>query len=77
MNIAQGLFGYTTFDAIQFFDTIKVKASKVTPPCRSGAGTEGKEGAIPLMRYRLYQYVIAINHFKDELYICENHNGNG
>jgi anthranilate synthase component 1 len=28
--------------------------------------------AIPLMRYRLYQYMIAINHFKDELYICEN-----
>ena len=25
------------------------------------------------MRYRLYQYVIAINHFKDELFICENH----
>jgi anthranilate synthase component 1 len=24
------------------------------------------------MRYRLYQYVIAINHHKDELYICEN-----
>ena len=24
------------------------------------------------MRYRMYQYVIAINHFKDELYICEN-----
>ncbi|MCH5720610.1 hypothetical protein [Niabella hibiscisoli] len=24
------------------------------------------------MRYRLYQYVIAINHFRDELFICEN-----
>jgi anthranilate synthase component 1 len=24
------------------------------------------------MRYRLYQYVIAVNHFRDELYICEN-----
>jgi len=24
------------------------------------------------LRYRLYQYVIAINHFKDELFICEN-----
>ncbi len=24
------------------------------------------------MRYRLYQYVIAINHYKDELFICEN-----
>ncbi len=31
------------------------------------------EGAIPLVRYRLYQYVIVINHFKDELFICENH----
>ncbi len=54
---AQGLYGYTTYDAIPFFDSI-----------------EFKEGipAIPLMRYRLYQYVIAFNHFKDELYICEN-----
>ena len=24
------------------------------------------------MRYRLYQYVIVINHFKDELFLCEN-----
>ncbi len=24
------------------------------------------------MRYRLYQYVIAFNHFKDEIFICEN-----
>ena len=56
---AQGLFGYTTFDAVQFFDTIKLKSTLLLP-------------AIPLMRYRLYQYVIAVNHFKDELYICEN-----
>ncbi|MBS1661255.1 MAG: anthranilate synthase component I family protein [Bacteroidetes bacterium] len=57
VRATQGLFGYTTFDAVQFFDTIKLKER----------GT-----AIPLMRYRLYQYVLAINHFKDELYICEN-----
>ena len=67
VNIAQGLFGYTTFDAVQFFDTVTMKASKASP---AGGGLEG---AIPLMRYRLYQYVIAINHFKDELFICENH----
>ena len=24
VNVAQGLFGYTTFDAVQFFDTIKL-----------------------------------------------------
>jgi anthranilate synthase component 1 len=57
---AQGLFGYTTFDAVQFFDTIRFRDRK-----DGGA-------VIPLMRYRLYQYVIVINHFKDELYICEN-----
>jgi anthranilate synthase component 1 len=58
VNMAQGLFGYTTFDAIQFFETIRFKSRQAT---------------IPLMRYRLYQYVIAINHFKNELFICENH----
>lgn len=59
-NIAQGLFGYTTYDAVQFFESVELN-SKTSQP------------EIPLMRYRLYQYVIAINHFKDEMFICENH----
>lgn len=71
VSIAQGLFGYTTYDAIQFFDSINLSASKVSP---KGGDLEG--AAIPLMRYRLYQYVIVINHFKDELFICENHINN-
>ncbi|NIG57155.1 anthranilate synthase component I family protein [Chitinophaga sp. Cy-1792] len=58
--LAQSLFGYTTFDAVQFFETIEFNKEK------QSANT------IPLMRYRFYQYVIAINHFKDELYLCEN-----
>jgi len=58
---AQGLFGYTAYDAVQFFDTIKL-----------GTGDKQQAPVIPLIRYRLYQYVIAINHFKDELFICEN-----
>ena len=57
---AQGLFGYTTFDAVQFFETVKLSTANQTQP------------QIPLMRYRLYQYVIVINHYKDELYLCEN-----
>ena len=77
VSIAQGLFGYTTYDAIQFFDSIKLSASKVSPPAGGGDPKAiGLEGAIPLMRYRLYQYVIAVNHFKDELFICENHINN-
>jgi anthranilate synthase component 1 len=66
VNKAQGLFGYTSYDAIQFFETIKFKTPKA-----DGSGSERTE--IPLIRYRLYQYVIVINHFKDELFICENH----
>ena len=63
VNVAQGLFGYTTFDAIQFFDNLTLNSSP----------KERNFNDIPLMRYRLYQYVIVINHFKDELFICENH----
>jgi anthranilate synthase component I len=63
-SFAQGLFGYTAYDAVQFFEKIKLNASKKPDP--------DYQRAIPLMRYRLYQYVIAINHFKDELFICEN-----
>ncbi|MDP4211917.1 MAG: anthranilate synthase component I family protein [Bacteroidota bacterium] len=59
VKTAQSLFGYTTFDAVRFFDKINLPETE-------------EENIIPLMRYRLYQYVIAINHFKDELYICEN-----
>ncbi|MDP1842066.1 MAG: anthranilate synthase component I family protein [Sediminibacterium sp.] len=57
-QFAQGLYGYTCFDAVQFFDKV--------PLLNKGVAE------IPLMRYRLYQYVIAFNHFKDELYLCEN-----
>ncbi|MBS1599174.1 MAG: anthranilate synthase component I family protein [Bacteroidetes bacterium] len=66
VKTAQGLFGYTTFDAVQFFDTIQLAASD------GKKNSKEKLADIPLMRYRLYQYVIAINHFKDELFICEN-----
>jgi anthranilate synthase component I len=54
---AQSFFGYTSYDAVSFFENIAVGKLHLS------------EG---IMRYRLYQYVIAINHFKDELYICEN-----
>lgn len=58
-SLAQGLYGYTSFDAVQFFDTLKLKP-------------QTSETEIPLMRYRLYQYVIAINHVNDEMTLFEN-----
>jgi anthranilate synthase component 1 len=59
-QFAQGLFGYFTFDAVQFFETIQFN---------NGSDVVNK---IPMARYRLYQYVIAINHYKDELLLLEN-----
>jgi anthranilate synthase component 1 len=59
VRASQGLFGYITYDAVQFFESIPLRDREQGP-------------AIPLMRYRLYQYIIAIDHFKDELYLVEN-----
>jgi anthranilate synthase component 1 len=56
---AQGFFGYTSYDAIPFFENIEFKELS-------------DENKIPLLRYRLYQYVIAINHHNDEMFIIEN-----
>jgi len=54
-----GLFGHFNFDAIQYFDTVRMNADK-------------KEVDIPDARFTLYQYIISIDHFKDEMYIAEN-----
>ena len=59
-QFAQGLYGYFTYDAVQFFETITFK---------KGADNSNQ---IPFARYRLYQYVIAINHYRDELLLLEN-----
>ena len=60
LQFAQGLFGYFSFEAVQFFEKIKFK------PAADDINN------IPIARYRLYQYVIAINHHKDELLLLEN-----
>jgi anthranilate synthase component I len=57
--LAQGVFGYFNFEAAGFFEHIDFKQGDPV-------------NKIPLARYRLYQYVIAINHFKDELMLLEN-----
>jgi len=54
-----GLYGYTTYDSVQYFETIKLK----NPPAPS---------EIPFMQYSFYRFVIAINHFNDEMTLVEN-----
>lgn len=58
--ISSGLFGYFTFDAVEHFEDIKLTTG--THPARE----------IPFMQYHVYRYVIAIDHFRNQLYIFEN-----
>lgn len=54
-----GLFGHTGFDGVQYFDTLEFTDEK-------------RKMDLPDLRYHLYRFIIAINHFKDELYLLEN-----
>ncbi len=58
-----GLFGYTSYDALHCFEKIILKASE-TPDCK-----------IPEVHYSFYKYIIAINHFQNTLYTIENQVG--
>ena len=55
-----GLFGYSTFNAVRYFEDIKLDLNQDLPH------------AIPDMVYSVYRYIIAINHFQNVLYIIEN-----
>ncbi|MDB5128534.1 anthranilate synthase component I family protein [Mucilaginibacter sp.] len=61
--LSNGLFGYFTHEAVEHFETIRLKES---------ADTTRK---IPVMQYNIYSYIIAIDHFKNELYIFHNQVG--
>ncbi|GAA4332899.1 anthranilate synthase component I family protein [Mucilaginibacter gynuensis] len=58
--ISNGLFGYFTHEAVEHFETIKLKQSSDTTR------------QIPEMQYYIYRYIIAIDHFKNEMYIFHN-----
>lgn len=73
LKFAQGLYGYTAYDAIPFFETIQFRDKPFSNRDSRKIELDHQNETIPLMRYRLYQYVIAIDHFKDELYLLENH----
>jgi len=57
---ANGFFGYTGYDAVQYFETIRLSAPAA------------EKSRIPDLRYSLYRYVITINHFNNTMIISEN-----
>lgn len=59
-GIINGLLGYSSYESVQYFEDIQLSARETIP------------GSMPGMHYILFKYVIAINHFKNELTIVEN-----
>src|SRR5260221_9870795 len=47
-----GLFGYTSYDAVRYFEDVTINASG---------------SLVPDMIYKLYRYVIVVDHFHNEL----------
>ena len=58
--IANGLFGYSSYESVQYFEDVKLSARETVP------------GSMPGLHYVLFKYIIAVNHFNNELTIIEN-----
>ena len=54
-----GFYGYISYNAIQYFETIKLSARKAP-------------SEIPDFQFSFFRFIIAINHFNDELTLIEN-----
>lgn len=57
--MANGMFGHIAYDAVEYFEDIEIQ--------EKNENTE-----MPSIIYYVYRYVIAINHFKDEMYLYEH-----
>ncbi|MDR0547000.1 MAG: anthranilate synthase component I family protein [Dysgonamonadaceae bacterium] len=55
-----GFFGYTSYDAVKYFD-------EIDPEKQNFGASE-----IPNIVYLFYRFIIVVNHFKDELTVIEN-----
>lgn len=55
-----GFFGYTSYEAVQFFEQIEL------------AARPQQERKIPLLWYRLFRFVICIDHFRNRMSVLEN-----
>lgn len=59
-SLPDGLLGYTAYDAVRYFDDVKIKPR------------EEKFKGVPDMYYVLYRFLVEVNHYKNEMTIIEN-----
>ena len=54
-----GLIGHTSFDGVQYFDTLRFDQGK-------------RRFELPDLSYTLYRFIITVDHFKQEMFFLEN-----
>ena len=55
--IANGLFGYITYDSVEYYEKLNFKDGDLS---------------IPVLKYNVFEFVIAINHYKNQIFILKN-----
>lgn len=61
--MSNGLFGHISYDAVQYFEDIEIQE-------------KNPETEIPSIRYMVYRYVIALNHFNNQMTLfAHSYNG--
>jgi anthranilate synthase component 1 len=55
---SNGLFGYIQYDTVAYFEDIKLQNTKPTD--------------VPMLQYSVYQNIIVVDHYKNELHLFEN-----
>ncbi len=58
--LADGVFGYSTYDAVQYFEDIRFQSQMP------------EKEDIPDIRYNFFRFILAINHLTNELHLFEN-----
>jgi len=58
--MVNGVFGYSSYDAVQYFEDIILNSP------------QAEKEEIPEVRYNFFRFVLAINHFSNELTLFEN-----
>ncbi|MCB0704614.1 MAG: anthranilate synthase component I family protein [Saprospiraceae bacterium] len=58
-GLFNGFFGHASFEAYQYFDTLQYPKSD-------------KPALVPDMNYSLFRFILAFDHFREEIYLIEN-----
>ena len=62
-----GMFGYTSFEAVRYFDTMQLNEE---------LREIDQQDAIPDIQFHIFKFIIAFDHYANKLYILENRQDN-